>query len=599
MTREFDLTKDDLIRKLFEENRFLSEIFENASGLQARRTAFTEYLYDMEWKYFDLGEREYSDSMHIIEKNIAKECIRNIKNIITSENESLCQFSALETLYLLYRGDTQTIAETGKGFLFEFIYLLRGVHGRSHLHEKREIASEDINAETSGRILDGFADTMAEHFKDFRRGTDPECVRNQEKQKRRILKYFSATEADWRDHRWHLKHIIRYEKTLHDLIKLEEDEAEGIRAAEQYGIPFQITPHYLTLFNKDGRDRHDRIVRAQVIPGKKYCENVHRNRVENVDMDFMGERSNSPIPGITRRYPNIVILKPFDSCPQICVYCQRNWEVKDLEETRVSRRDVKHAVDWIRKNKHITEVLVTGGDPLTLGNKYIRSLLKELHGIGHVERIRVGTRIPVTLPFRIDDELVEIFREFNIPGEKELCVVTHIEDALEITPDVIAVVKKLRMAGINVYNQQVFTYYNSFKFKTAFLRKSLKISGIDPYYLFNTKGKEETLDFRIPIARIEQEQKEEARFLPGIVRTDEPVFNVPKIGKSHLRSWQNHEIVMILPDGERIYRFYPWESMTLLIEDYLYTDVSIYGYLQRLEADGENIEKYQSIWYYF
>ncbi|MFO7840866.1 MAG: KamA family radical SAM protein, partial [Fidelibacterota bacterium] len=157
----------------------------------------------------------------------------------------------------------------------------------------------------------------------------------------------------------------------------------------------------------------------------------------------------------------------------------------------------------------------------------------------------------------------------------------------------------LRKAGISVYNQQVFTYYNSFQFKTAFLRKVLKRSGIDPYYLFNTKGKEETIDFRIPIARIEQEQKEEARLLPGIVRTDEPVFNVPKIGKSHLRSGQNHEIVMILPDGRRIYRFYPWESMSLLIEDYLYTDVSIYTYLQRLEADGENLEKYKSIWYYF
>ncbi|MDZ7820862.1 MAG: hypothetical protein U5N26_03055 [Candidatus Marinimicrobia bacterium] len=132
---------------------------------------------------------------------------------------------------------------------------------------------------------------------------------------------------------------------------------------------------------------------------------------------------------------------------------------------------MRRAVQWIRDNKHITEVLVTGGDPLTLDNDYLHSLLKQLHEIDHVERIRVGTRTPVTLPFRIDDALIDIFRQLNIPGEKELCVVTHIEDALEINPDVIEVVRKLRKAGISVYNQQVFTYYNSFQFKTAFLKK--------------------------------------------------------------------------------------------------------------------------------
>ena len=175
----------------------------------------------------------------------------------------------------------------------------------------------------------------------------------------------------------------------------------------------------------------------------------------------------------------------------------------------------------------------------------------------------------------------------------------HIEDASEITPDVLDAVRKIKKAGINIYNQQVFTYFNSFKYQTCFLRKNLKLSGIDPYYSFNTKGKEETMDFRVPIARIEQERKEEARLLPGIVRTDESVFNVPKLGKSHLRSWQDHEVIMILKDGSRIYRFYPWESMLLLIEDYLYTDVPIYAYLKRLENDGEDVEKYASIWFYF
>ena len=382
-------------------------------------------------------------------------------------------------------------------------------------------------------------------------------------------------------------------------MKLEEDEIQGIKEAEKNRIPFQITPYYLTLFNENGRDKHDRLVRAQVIPSKKYCVNVTLNKTHNTDMDFMGEKSTSPIPGITRRYPNIVILKPFDSCPQICVYCQRNWEIKDLQDAGTSSDKMENAINWIKKNKYITEVLVTGGDPLTLDNKYIGSLLEKINDIKHVERIRIGTRVLVTLPFRIDNELIKILRRINKLGKKEICIMTHIEDASEITPDVLDAVKKIKKAGLNIYNQQVFTYFNSFKYQTCFLRKNLKLSGIDPYYSFNTKGKEETVDFRVPIARIEQERKEEARLLPGIVRTDESVFNVPKLGKSHLRSWQDHEVIMILKDGSRIYRFYPWESMLLLIEDYLYTDVPIYAYLKRLENDGEDIEKYASIWFYF
>jgi Lysine 2,3-aminomutase len=168
-----------------------------------------------------------------------------------------------------------------------------------------------------------------------------------------------------------------------------------------------------------------------------------------------------------------------------------------------------------------------------------------------------------------------------------------------MTPDSLEAIKKIREIGINVCNQQVFTYYNSRRFETCFLRKTLKVSGVDPYYSFNTLGKEETIDFRVPIARIKQERKEEARLLPRLVRTDEPVFNVPKLGKSHLRAWQDHEVIMVLPDGRRVYRFYSWESELSTGHDYLYTDVSISDYLKRLDEDGVNINDYRSIYHYF
>ncbi len=87
--------------------------------------------------------------------------------------------------------------------------------------------------------------------------------------------------------------------------------------------------------------------------------------------------------------------------------------------------------------------------------------------------------------------------------------------------------------------------------------------------------------------------------LPGIFRTDEPVFNVPFLGKNHLRAWQDHELISILPNGRRVYSFHPWEKNITKVKPYLYTDVSIHHYLERLKARGEDPEDYRSIWYYY
>lgn len=270
-----------------------------------------------------------------------------------------------------------------------------------------------------------------------------------------------------------------------------------------------------------------------------------------------------------------------------------------MKESKATRNKTAAAIDWIRNNENISEVLVTGGDPLILGDDYIENILQSLSEIGHVERIRIGTRVLVTMPMRIGDSLVRILRKFHRPGKREICIVTHFEHPMEITPEAVSAIGRIRRAGISIYNQQVFTYYNSSRFESCALRKQLKLAGVDPYYTFNTKGKEETSDFRVPIARISQERKEEARFLPGLARTDEPVFNVPKLGKSHLRAWQDHELIMINSQGQRVYRFFPWESKVTLVDDFIYTDVSIYKYLMRLKEDGEDPEEYKSIWYYF
>jgi lysine 2,3-aminomutase len=589
----------ELLPELWKTDPTIRKILSGAENLAEAREKLFEYLNDLERHYFNIHSDKEFKEFHIIEKTNAKECIKVLKNLIRTENEEITGFSSLNVIYSLANGKIP--ADISQGFVIEFIALFKGINANSGITDDIMVLPADNKKASVVRSakLDEYATNMSGFMSRYKTGLDPALSAKGKTVRKAILKYFGAGERDWKNYKWHQKHVIHDIKTLESLIKLEEDEREGLIYAEKNRIPVQITPYYLTLFNPDGRTREDRAVRAQVLPSLYYCEKVLKNRVSGADMDFMGERSTSPVSAITRRYPQIVILKPIDTCPQICVYCQRNWEILSMKDTRAGRKAISEAVEWITKNPNVSEVLITGGDPFLLGDDYLETILDNVAAIEHIERIRIGTRMLVTLPFRVTPDLVRVIKKHHKPGRREICLVTHFEHPAEVTKDAISAVTKLRRAGIGIYNQQVFTYYNSARFESAALRKALKLAGIDPYYTFNTKGKEETRDFRVPISRIEQERKEEARFLPGIIRTDEPVFNVPRLGKSHLRAGQEHELIMILQDGQRVYRFYPWESKVTLVDDYIYHDVPILDYLKRLHADGENLNDYRSIWYYF
>jgi lysine 2,3-aminomutase len=596
----FTKQTSDLLHDLREADQKIYDICLHSQSLQSAREQIIEYLNEKESEYFDLLSPMSTADVNITERSNAKECIRVFKNIVRTENERRAKFSALQALRNAIHQRQDSKGTFTHAFLCEIISLLHGMNGRglSFLPSEDENIIEN-DCSHHEEMLNVYAQTMNQAFQRFAKGTSPSIVMRQKTMKKVILAYFNASESDWDDYHWHLKHILTHKDTIGNLVHLADDELAGLEMTEREKIPVQITPYYLSLFNPDGRDDSDRAIRAQVLPTAAYCNRVALNRVRGTDMDFMGEHYTSPIEGITRRYPSIVILKPFDSCPQICVYCQRNWEIRDLDHGAFEDSKMRRAINWIREHREISEVLVTGGDPLTLDNAKIGKILDQLADIDHVERIRIGTRTIVTMPSRIDEGFAALLRAYHKPGRRELVIMTHIEHATELTPEVIDAVSRIRQCGVSIYNQQVFTYYNSRKFETAFLRKNLKLCGIDPYYTFNTKGKEETADFRVPIARLLQERKEEARLLPGTARTDEPVFNVPRIGKSHLRSWQDHEPIMILADGRRVYRFLPWDSRLSHTKDYLYTDVAIYDYLKRLHLDGEDVDQYRSIWYYF
>lgn len=591
-------SKIDLLKILWDSDPHLTEILKKRQDVKVTRDEVFSHLNNLERLYFNVLDPRRASDQNVLDRNSAKECIRVLKNIFRTENEKFTNFSALKTLIDLSQESTTDLQDISEGFLCEFIYLFKGINA-SFSSTLRKITDDNALISDRSNRLDFYAKKMISSFSLQKKGTDIEIQQNQLQIKNKLLAEFKGTEDDWLDYKWHLSHIITDKNTIASFVHLEQDEIEGLTKAEQFDIPVQITPYYLSLFNQNGRTDFDRAIRAQVIPTSAYCQCVKNNRDTEVDHDFMGEKSTSPVSGITRRYPSIVILKPYDSCPQICVYCQRNWEITSIDNAVFSDQKIVGALDWISNNKNISEVLVTGGDPLTLDDQQLDWILQQLSQFDHVERIRIGTRTLVTLPSRFTASLLKILRSYHQWGKREVTIVTHFEHPMEITPEVIKAVELIKNNGLNIYNQTVFTYYNSRRYQYCFLRKVLKMSGIDPYYSFNTKGKEETVDFRVPIARIEQERKEEARLLPGLARTDEPVFNVPRLGKSHLRAWQEHEPVMILPDGKRVFRFYPWDSSLAFEDAFLYTDVSIYDYLMRLKDDGDDIEEYESIWYYF
>ena len=560
------------------------------------------------WLSLQLAET-YEENPNIppLKYILRRDAIDLFRKIISQRNENLAGYSLIQYIDTLLSENAQAPMEKPSPALFaELEHLIKGITGQTKIYEDK-IPSfakhEGVKAAKLRSIdLSRLAREADRHIKNYACGLDNDAIRRRSRNKVRILKYFNATDLEWEKWQWHTRHIIRSADVLRALIRLTEEEYEAVRLARQHRIPFGITPYYLSLLDNETGGFRDRVVRAQVIPSLHYVHSmaILKERDDH-SMDFMLEHDTSPIEGVTRRYPNVVILKPILTCPQICVYCQRNWEIEDVysPQSVVSKAKLDAALDWIAATPEINEVLVTGGDPLLLSNKRIEALLSRLASISHIIRIRIGSRTPVTLPQRISDTLVRTISRFHIPGKREVILVTHFEHPYEITPQAMQAVQQFRRFGMEVYNQMVFTYYNSKKFEACALRQKLRLIGVTPYYTFNTKGKEETDDFRVPIARLLQEQKEEARLMPGTVRTDEIVFNIPGLGKNYLKASQHHDIISIMPDGRRVYEFHPWEKKLSLVDTYVYKDVPIYNYLKRLKADGEDIADYKTIWYYY
>ena len=605
-----------LVEKLWRENPEIFKLLKEGENVQEARQKLFEFSKDLEWKY-----REGKEELHKLEHATALEAIKVFNNLISLRNEKIAGFSTLDYLIGLTKDNQEITEGVSDGFLEEFVHLFKAMKGKADISSGwlRPLLEKDgveiidfakIKGKEAGIARSNYLDKLYEKVHNFINrypsGCDDELIIEREENCKKILDYFGATLDDWKDYQWQLKHIfhnMNHLEGLKRLISLSDEDIEAIKTAIENKIPFGITPYYLSLFDFSRNDRrYDYQVRSQVIPPIHYVTLMKEHRKERAYyFDFMGEHDTSPEELITRRYPMISILKPYDTCPQICVYCQRNWEITGpmMPEGEVSKKALDSALGWFAKNTSMRDVLITGGDPLALGDEKIKYIMDRLCQMEHVINIRWGTRTPVTVPMRITDELATLIGSYIKPGKRNICIVTHIESSAEVTPELAEAVMKFRKQGIYVYNQLVYTLETSRRFQNVAARIAMKKAGVDPYYTFYPKGKVETKDYLVPVARLWQERKEEARLLPGQFRTDEPVFNVPRLGKNHIRAWQDRELIGLNKEGQRIYLWHPWEKGIASVEPYIYEDLPICKYLQELAKRGEDIEEYKSIWYYY
>ena len=606
----------NLIKELWRENSEIYKILKKSEDLGEARKNLFDFSKDLEWKY-----REKKEVLHKLEYAAALEAQKVFNDLISLRNEEIVGFSTLHYLWSIAKDNQEITEEVSNGFLEEFIHLFKAMKGKADISsgwvkpllERNGVEIIDftkVEGRDAGiarsKYLDKVYEKVFNFIKRYPSGCEDELVKEREENRKKILDYFGANLDDWNDYRWHLKHIFHTMDDLEHLKKLvplTKEDIEAIEIAIENKIPFGITPYYLSLFDFSRNDRKvDYQVRSQVIPPIHYVKLMKEHRKErSYYFDFMGEHDTSPEELITRRYAMVSILKPYDTCPQICVYCQRNWEITGpmMPEGMPSKESLDRALDWFDGHTSMRDVLITGGDPLALNDERIKYIMDRLCKMEHVINIRWASRTPVTVPMRITDKLTELIGSYLEPGKRNICVVTHIEGASEVTPELAEAVMKFRRQGIYVYNQLVYTLETSRRFQNVATRIAMKKAGVDPYYTFYPKGKEETKDYLVPVARLWQEREEEARLLPGQFRTDEPVFNVPRLGKNHIRAWQDRELIGLNKEGQRIYLWHPWEKGIASVEPYVYKDLPIYKYLQELAKRGEDIEEYKSIWYYY
>ena len=291
--------------------------------------------------------------------------------------------------------------------------------------------------------------------------------------------------GDWQ---WQLRHSITDRATLESKLTLTESERAGAERSESAGFPLAITPHYFSLV-----DPHDPgcPIRLQCVPVAAEAERAPGDLV-----DPLGEEDHEVAPHLVQRYPDRVLLLATDRCAVYCRFCTRSRMVGDGGGA-VSLEALAPAFAWLRAHPEVRDVIVSGGDPLAMATPRIARLLAAIREIPSVETIRLATRVPVTLPMRITDELLAALRPHH-----PIWVMTHFNHPKELCEEARAACIRLADAGFPVMNQTVLLRgINDDADTLAELFRGLIRVRVRPYYLLQMDPVSGTSHLRTPLSR--------------------------------------------------------------------------------------------------
>lgn len=257
---------------------------------------------------------------------------------------------------------------------------------------------------------------------------------------RRYELFKDVPDEQWNDWKWQVRNRIETLEELKKFIPLTLEEEEGIKKCLE-SLRMAITPYYLSLI--DINDEHDPI-RKQAIPTA-----FELIRSDADLLDPLHEDGDSPVPGLTHRYPDRALLLVTDQCSMYCRHCTRR-RFAGHHDSALPMTQIDNAIDYIAKTPVIRDVLISGGDPLLLSDERLEHIIKRLREIPHVEIVRIGSRVPVVMPQRITEDLVDMLKKYH-----PIWINTHFNHPNEVTEDSKRACERLANAGIPLGNQSV------------------------------------------------------------------------------------------------------------------------------------------------
>ena len=489
----------------------------------------------------------------------------------------------------------------------------------------------------------------------------------------------------WGDFRFHLSMAVKSPAELNRFLgnSLSSETMYLLNRARKKGMPFFATPYYLSLLNVTGYGYNDEAIRSYILYSPRLVETYGNIRAwEKEDIVEAGKPNAAGwlLPdghNIHRRYPEVAILIPDTmgrACGGLCASFQRmydfqserlNFEFETLRPKESWDSKLRRLMTYFEQDTQLRDILITGGDALMSQNKTLKNILEAVYRMAvrkqranlerpegekyaELQRVRLGSRLLAYLPMRINDELVDILREFkekaSAVGVKQFIIQTHFQTPLEVTPEAKEAIRKILSAGWIITNQLVYTVAASRRGHTTRLRQVLNSLGVVCYYTFSVKGFNENYAVFAPNSRSMQEQQEEkiygqmtpeqaeelykileTKVSAGIneektkedadtakqirrfmrkhhlpfLATDRSVLNLPAIGKS-----MTFQLVGLTEEGKRILRFehdgtrHHSPIIDQMGQIYIVENKSLAAYLRQLSKMGEDPEDYASIWSY-